>query len=172
MVKVMGLIFLLFDVASAQEVPFTIYHCTYSGMVKDLPYHCLGSGQTSQTYHCPALYPIHLCLQQKCQFCDRRVMASIHNGIICNFRSGYFDYRGSCRFVLLHNRLASLILADPGVVLINQKLQVPSWMGRLINKRHPREKGKASWVLHYLDNWYNWGSSAIALMWYVWVQQS
>jgi len=64
MAKAMGLIFLLFDITSAQEVPFSIYAAAYTM-------------HSSWTYQDPPLCLIH---HEKCRFCGRHGMASIPNG--------------------------------------------------------------------------------------------
>jgi len=94
MAKDTSLIFSLFDVSSAREVPFwhTKVHLMHS----------------SGTFHCPPLCSIHLCWQWKALIWWLHVMASFAwREIICTFHSGYFYYRGaflnSSWFVLLCN---------------------------------------------------------------------
>jgi len=69
MAKAMGLIFLLFDIASAREVPFAIL----------LYIQCILHGLTMALICVPFIFGHH----EKCQFCGRRhVMVSIKLSII------------------------------------------------------------------------------------------
>jgi len=66
MAKATGLIFLLFNVASAQEVPFAI----------PLYMQCILHGLTTALLCVPFIFVHH----DKCRFCGRHVMASICYG--------------------------------------------------------------------------------------------
>jgi len=66
MAKATGLIFLLFDITSIREVPFAI----------PLYIQCTLHGHTSALLCVPFIFA-H---REKCQFCGRHGMASIHNG--------------------------------------------------------------------------------------------
>jgi len=63
MAKAMGLIFSLFDIASAREVPFAIPLCMQ----------CILHGLTSALPCVPFIFAL-------CQFCGGHVMASFRNG--------------------------------------------------------------------------------------------
>jgi len=98
MAKTTGLIFSLFNVASARKVPFAI-----------LPYmQCILHGLTTALLCVPFIFVQH----EKCWFCGRYVMASI---------CGYFGYKSlnNCWFVLLHN---GLNIADNEVSSFQMKM--------------------------------------------------
>jgi len=83
-----GLIFSLFNVASAQKMPFgapLFIQCILQGL--PVPFFVSHSSL----------------LTAKCWFCGRHVMVSISNGnCLCTFHSGYFDCRSSFKQFLIH----------------------------------------------------------------------
>jgi len=68
MAKAMGLIFSLFDIASAREVPFVI----------PLYIQCVLHGLTTALLYVPFISVHH----EKCRFSGRHVMASIKSSVI------------------------------------------------------------------------------------------
>ena len=73
--KAMGLIFLLFDIASAWEVPFG--HTTVDLLVSSLVFH--SSLLTAKSANLAVAHDDFLCVKE----------------IVCVFHSGYFDYRSA-----------------------------------------------------------------------------
>jgi len=83
MTKVIGLIFSLFDVASAQEMPFGIpqyVQCILQGLTSVFRSSLL----TVKKHFLVVARDGFLCVTE----------------IVCSFHSGYFDYRGALQTVL------------------------------------------------------------------------